>query len=336
LSGDKPEPTCALVGCNQTFVPNRPSQKYCTPAHAQKASNIRRYPARTLTPLDPVEGVSLEDAINAAERAGYLVHKPTPSAPVVSIDPGRIRGKKRVRLGILSDWHAGSKFQQPTYLREHYARMRRRGIDALLAPGDLTDGSTAMHAGFEYELWAHGFDAQVDAAADMVPQDKIEKFLIGGNHDASHTKADGGDPIRAIAEKRRDMTYLSPGEGNHQGSIGYVRFGDVLVQMCHPHLGGTRVRSYRMERWIEELTPENKPHVVIMGNFHKVLQQDYRNVFGLMVPSYQAQSTWMASKGISSYIGGCILEFGYETRGIAPSIQVEWLIERIPKENDWP
>jgi hypothetical protein len=56
----------------------------------------------------------------------------------------------------------------------------------------------------------------------------------------------------------------------------------------------------------------------------------------ILLPSFQSQSAWMASKSIASYVGSCIVEFGEEMRGISPSIQVEWLLERVPRENDWP
>lgn len=39
-----PEPklvTCSLPGCKAEFVPSRPHQKYCTPAHATKARWLR-------------------------------------------------------------------------------------------------------------------------------------------------------------------------------------------------------------------------------------------------------------------------------------------------------
>jgi predicted phosphodiesterase len=273
-------------------------------------------------------------AIEGLQQEGFIVHKPRPSAGVAKLDLDAIRGD-RYRVGIVSDTHFGSKFQQPTYLNQHLRYMKRKGVQAILVPGDVTDGSTQMHPGFEYELFAHGADAQERVALERFPSLGIPYWFIGGNHDASHFKAAGHDVVKAICDQREDFNYLDEGAGNHKGSIGYVELGGLKIQMCHPHLGGTRVRSYRMELWVEAMSPENKPHVVIMGNFHKVLQMDYRNTFGLMVPSYQAQSTWMASKGIQSYIGGCILEFGKVSSGIAPSINVEWLIERVPVEDDW-
>lgn len=323
--------TCDLPSCGREFTPKRKNQKYCQLAHAQKHSNERRYHK-----AKPVDGIPLKDQelIRLAEERGWQIHKPKPPAKVHKLDVEAIRGD-RYRVGIVSDTHFGSKFQQPTHLNQHLRYMKRRGVQAILAPGDITDGSTKMHAGFEYELFAHGADSQRDVALERLPKLGIPWYLIGGNHDASHFKADGHDVVRAICDQRDDFTYLEEGDGNHKGSIGYVDVGGLRFQMCHPHLGGTRVRSYRMELWVEAMNPESKPHVCIMGNFHKVLQMDYRNVFGLMVPSYQAQSTWMASKGIQSYIGGCILEFGRVTNGIAPSIEVEWLVERVPVESDW-
>jgi len=280
------------------------------------------------------------ELISALQARGFLAHKPVPPSKPAEFDLERIRGK-RVRFGIVSDTHFGSKFQQPTLLREHLRYMKKRKVDAILMPGDVFDGAVSMHAGFVYETFLHGSDAQLDYGSEvLIPEaDRlgVPWYLINGNHDFSLFREGGTDIVARLCERSKWFNYLSPEtDGNAMGSVGYVKFGQLLVQLCHPHLGSTRTRSYRVERWIEELSPEAKPHVVIMGNFHKVLQLDYRNVFALMVPSFQAQSTWMASKGIASYVGSAILEMGVEPRGMAPSINVEWLIERVPNQGDWP
>jgi hypothetical protein len=72
-----------------------------------------------------------------------------------------------------------------------------------------------------------------------------------------------------------------------------------------------------------------------MDNFHKPLQMDYRNIHYLMLPAYQSQSSWMASKSLVSTVGSAILEVGTEPTGLSPSIKLEWLIERVPREKDW-
>lgn len=271
-----------------------------------------------------------------AEQRGYVIHKPAPPVEAVVLDTSRIHGD-RVKLGILSDSHIGSKWQQATYLREHARYMAQQGVSAILVPGDVTDGSTSMHPGFEYGLWAHGADAQVDAAVEAFPEVGVPYYLIGGNHDASHYKAAGVDVIAAICSRRDDMSYLGPriSSRHFAGSIGYLEVGDVLIQLTHPHLGGTRTRSYRLETWIENLQAP-RPKIVVMGNFHKMVEILYRSTWGLLVPSYQAQTSWMASKGIESIVGGAIIEFGTVTKGLAPSLRIEWLVEWEPRANDWP
>ncbi len=282
----------------------------------------------------------LDEAIAATERAGYVVHKPQPPAPVLDVDISRLKGKP-FRVGIVSDTHSGSKFQQLTYLHEHIAYMKKRKVQAILHCGDVTDGSIQMHPGFAYETFLQGADAQAAYVVEHFPNVGIPWFFIGGNHDASHWKSGGVDVVKAICGARDDFTYLSPDDIPSLGekvaarhSVGYVRFGDVEIQMCHPHLGSTRQRSYRMELWVENL-PRPRPNLVAMGNMHKCLCMDTQNVFGLILPSFQAQTGWMASKSLSSYVGSCIVEFGGTTKGLSPSITVEWLIEREPRVNDW-
>lgn len=276
------------------------------------------------------------DLVREAESRGYVIHKPQPPQKVVEVDLARLKGS-RVRLGVLADTHFGSKFQQPTYLQQHVKYMKRRGVEGILYAGDVTDGAVSMHPGFVYETWAQGADAQEAAALDYIPEVGLPYWVIGGNHDASHYKAAGHDVVAAICKEREDMKYLSPEQdtANRRGSIGYVRFGNVLIQVCHPHLPGTRQRSYRLETWIENIAPP-RPNVVVMGNFHKYVQIDYRNVFGLLVPSFQDQTAWMASKALESMVGSCILEFGYATKGLAPAVTVEYIREHVPKAGDYP
>ncbi len=275
------------------------------------------------------------ELVRLAEERGYVVHKPRPPREPAVLDISRIRGS-RVKIGVLSDLHAGSKFSQRTFARQHAKLMKREGCSAILVPGDLTDGAPSMHPGFEFETWATGFDAQVKAALDMLPEVGIPYHFIGGNHDASHFKAAGADIVQNICERRDDFFYHGPEQShrNFQGSVGYMEIGDVLLQLCHPHLGSTRTRSYRLETWIENLSPP-RPNIVCMGNFHKPVQGIFRGVWGIMVPSFQSQSTWMASKGIESVVGSTILEFGTVTKGLAPELTVRWIVEWEPRSNDW-
>ena len=326
--------TCALESCGVPFAPKRSTQRYCCREHGQIANNAKRSYGVALTtpPGEPTDA----EVVRLAEQRGYIIHKPRPPRAPVEVDISRIRGK-RVRLGIIGDPHFGSKFQQRTFLQQHARLMRKERCTAILVPGDVTDGSTKMHPGFEYDLWATGFDAQVEAAVNGFPDVGLPYYMIAGNHDASHFKAAGADIVKAVCDKRDDFHYLGPeiSHKNFQGSVGYLQVGTALIQLCHPHLASTRTRSYRLETWIENVSPP-RPNIVCMGNFHKMVEILFRGCWGLLVPSYQAQTTWEASKGIESVVGGAIIEFGTVTKGLAPELSIRWLVEWEPRNNDWP
>jgi hypothetical protein len=158
----------------------------------------------SIRPVRDNKKLTDQELLEELQARGYLAHKPAPAVKPVEFDLGRLRGD-RVRIGVISDTHFGSKFQQPSLLVEHLRYMKRRKVDVVMVGGDVTDGSTKMHPGFEYELWAHGSDAQVQAAADvLVPEAqrlKVPWFFIGGNHDFSHWKSAGVDVIAQLCRE---------------------------------------------------------------------------------------------------------------------------------------
>jgi hypothetical protein len=136
--------------------------------------------------------------------------------------------------------------------------------------------------------------------------------------------------IPALCTRRDDFHYL--------GSPSALRrYGDVLVEMFHPNDGGAYALSYKLQRHIEGMAPEEKPNIHLAGNYHKSIHlPGYRNVEGFLVPAWMSRSHWMRGKSLVSVVGGIILEFGIMPGGLAPSLNVEWIIERVPLTNDWP
>jgi predicted phosphodiesterase len=275
------------------------------------------------------QAADLKHALAVIEREGFVVHKPEPAAEVVEFDTTRVKGD-RVRIGIVSDTHAGSKYQQRTHLTEfmRYAAKVRK-VDCFIHGGDATDGPFEAHRGAIHEMWTGTYDGQRDAFLSQYPDTGKTTYMISGNHDEFFLKNAGGDIVRDICDRRSDLAFL----GNSQG---YIRFGDVLVAVMHPHDGGAYALSYKLQRRIEALSPENKPNVLLLGNYHKAIHLPaYRNTEGFLLPSFQSQSAWMAAKGIASIVGGIILEFGIATKGLAPSLMTEWVLYRETIESDW-
>lgn len=271
------------------------------------------------------------DLVRMAESRGYVIHKPQQSVrPTIEVDLSRVRGD-RVRIAVISDTHFGSKYQQATHLHNFLAYARKAKVAMILHCGDVTDGPFRRHRNPQ-EVWLHTFPSMVEYASSTaaLPELGIPYKFISGNHDDWYLDDGGADVVASICARRDDFEYL--------GTVGaFLRFGDIVVEMAHPNMGGAYALSYNLQKHIEGMPPDEKPHIYLAGNFHKALHlPGYRNVEGFLTPAYQSRSHWMRGKRLASVVGGIILEFGAVTKGLAPSLRPEWVLERVPLNDDWP
>jgi biotin operon repressor len=117
-------------------------------------------------------------------------------------------GSQVIKMGIVSDTHLCSKYQQLTHLNTIYDIFARENIRRVLNIGDITEGIN-MRKGHEYELFIHGLDEQADYVIDKYPvRDGIITDFITGNHDHTGIKSAGADIGKRIARERKDMKYL--------------------------------------------------------------------------------------------------------------------------------
>lgn len=279
--------------------------------------------------LDEVEPeLKDEDLVSLAERRGYIIHKPQPIETPI-LDVSHVTGKDRLRMAVVSCTHFGSKYQQLTALREfcEYAD-RVAKVDLFVHAGDLEDGPSARHKN-PAEVFQHTYDAMLDYAESVLPRTRKPWKIISGNHDDWWTTDGGPDLIKALCERRDDCEYLGK-------SLGYLRFRDTLIEVSHLNTGSAYAYSYKPQKHIESLSVERRPNVSLIGNFHKFCALYYRNVLALQLPSFQAQTGWMAGKSLVSEVGGVIVDIGLHTKGLAPSTKFELVYTFEPRKHDWP
>jgi predicted phosphodiesterase len=272
----------------------------------------------------------LQEAIALAEREGYVVHKPRPpEEEITTLNIEGLTGKDRLRLGVVSCTHFGSKYQQLTAVRDFctYAD-RTRKVDAFIHAGDLEDGPVRRHKN-PHEVFKHDYNAMLDYTVEALPKTRKPWYVIGGNHDRWWQDDGGPNFIKALCEKRDDLTYLGQ-------DLGYLNFKDALIEVYHFDSGTAYAYSYKPQKHIESLDSSRKPHVSLIGNFHKFCALYYRNVFAVQLPSFQRQTPWMASKSLVSEVAGVILDVGLSPQGLAPATSVEVVYTYQPREDDWP
>ncbi len=321
--------TCDLDGCFNSWIFRDPRKRFCCKKHADAARSKR--PATTN--LGYTSGEPSDDELIAKlqERGFYITKdKPTDLERTRVIEASTFKEDGHARFGVVSDTHLGSKWQQITALRKFYEYAEHeRKVDFFLHGGDVVDGSPKHHRDTVYNMFAHGFKEVRDYAVANYPVSRKKTYVIAGNHDYSFLNDNGADIVEDICRSRKDLEYLGP--------IGaYLQIGTVRLYLMHPFDAGAKTLSTKPQNWINQVAPHAKPHILMMGNYHKALHLPaYRNVEGFLLPSFQDQTPFMRSKSLESVIGGIIVDLWWNKHGIA-RLATEWVLNKVPLENDYP
>lgn len=190
----------------------------------------------------------------------------------------------------------------------------------------LVDG-TSMYRGQEYELFVHGADAQRDYVIENYPSG-IRTYMISGNHDASFWAVSGYNIVQAICSARNDLVFLGD-------DYAIYMVGKIKIALMHGGGGVAYARSYKLQKIIEQIAPENKPNMLFLGHYHvEAILPMYRNVLGIQLPCFQSQTPYLARKGLYPEVGGWIIEFGTDNKGLT-YVRYENYPFYIPKRKDW-
>jgi len=339
-----PEGTPILCGlsefglCNETFPfnPAMHNRAYCCPQHKRKRETIAKrqrrlvfYDAGNSSAATILSDIPEQDILQELSRRGRKVRilEEAITDRHVKINTRRLHGDT-IRIGAISCTHLGSLYQQLTALREFYRYCAETGVTDIFHAGDMVDGM-AVYEGQEYEVFAHGFDAQVKYAIENYPQEEgIATHVISGNHDHSFNKIGGANIIQAISREREDIHYL--------GDFGaHVEIDGIRIYLMHGRGGHAYARSYKLQKIIENFTPENKPHILLAGHWHTLcILPLYRNVEAFSLGSFQAQTPYLRRMGIWPAVCGLILEITPDDKGLA-KIRAEWPMWHIMRTEDY-
>lgn len=248
-------------------------------------------------------GIEEAEALKKLQREGYTVTKEQRRTDIErNVDLSPFRGDW-YKVGLVSDMHLGSKYQQITHLHATYDHFQEEDVDVVLNAGDITDGQK-VYRGQEMELFKHGADAQMEYAIEMYPQrDGITTYFVDGNHDNKHYKTAGIEVGKWISKERDDMKHL----GVHGAN---VNVHGLEFYLMHGSGGVAYARSYKMQKIIEQIAPGDKPHFLILGHYHvQNILTRYRNVVGIQMPCFQAQTPYLKKKGKNPEVGAYILHF---------------------------
>lgn len=232
--------------------------------------------------------------------------------------------KNFLKIGVVSDTHFGSKYQQMSLLHETYNIFEKENVNFAIHAGDLVDGSPKMHVGFLHELFIYRFDEQVQYVIEHYPKtDKFKTYIRPGNHDYSWIKSDAGDPVKMVCrdQSRNDLVYLSPENASFTD-----KSGNILIELFHPSGGIPYAKSYRGQKLYESTVSDalaeyhrlrtlSLPNILAIGHLHMFdfFISGYSNI--MLVPAFQSVTPYLKSKGLSPMVGALILNIKYSDEG---------------------
>lgn len=234
--------------------------------------------------------------------------------------------KEHLRLGIVSDTHLGSVYEQLTHLKDFYRRAEDEGVDAFLHAGDLVQGTPRMHRGMEHEVHLHSSDGQVGYAVDVYPRSEKKTYVITGNHDDAWINESGTNPVRQFANQREDIEYIG------RDSC-YLDINGLRTYIAHPDGGQSYAKSYKAQKLVEALPEREKVQLAIMGHYHTYGVFKIQNTQVVLQPCFQGQYPWLVRKGLYPTIGGQILDIRFDEENIVEFSHT--LIEYQEIKQDW-
>lgn len=258
----------------------------------------------------------LSKALSMQELATIVQATKLHVSPAAPIELDAIEGSFKVL--VTGDSHIGhAKFCEEEWHRmiEH---AKEENVDWMWHVGDIVEGMSGR-PGHVYELEHVGFEAQFGKCVELFEHIPFQIRAVTGNHDLwGHSKGDAGVDIgRRLAERLPEkFVYLGPQEADEL-------INGIKVKLWHGNDGSAYSLSYRCQKFVENLTGGEKPHILLAGHTHKAIYFQTRNVSVLECGTMCAQTSFMRGKKLAAHTGYWILEVHYNRTGIV-KILPEW------------
>lgn len=226
---------------------------------------------------------------------------------------------KRLRIGLISDTHIGSKEEALPELELAYDIFAEQGINEVWHAGDLVCGYGIFRTQ-AMEVKYHTFEDQSHYAAEVYPQRKgITTRMITGNHDVEGVFGQiGANPVQAVANVRDDIDFL----GNYSAWIELP--GGSFVHLLHGKGGGSYAFSYQAQKLVDSYPQGRKPVILAVGHFHRKGNIEARGVEVLWPGCFEWSSPFLARLGLAPAVGFYILDLTIGDDGSLVQFKPTW------------
>lgn len=268
---------------------------------------------------------------------GLELSRDIPKAAPTWIDVRKLEGKV-YRFGLTADNHLGSKYARMDVLNALFDIYEKEGVDTVYQCGNMIDGEARFN---KFDLIAHGIDHQIKYFAENWPKRKGVRTLMvtGDDHEGWYVQREGVNIGQLLQDEcarqgRDDVVYL--GHMEHDVIYKGTR-QNVVLRLIHAGGGASYATSYAPQKIVESYQGGEKPHVLLVGHYHKAEYGYPREVHVVQAGCTQDQTPFLRKQKIQAHIGGWICEMTITPEGILSRFKCEWIpfYDKGFYENAW-
>ena len=197
-----------------------------------------------------------------------------------------------IPLLLISDTHLCSKYDRLDILRYLYSKADDRGVKHILHSGDFTDGKSNRPE-HVYELKELSYDGQVNYCVNKYPTFNGKTYVISGNHDNWWYKSTGSEIVKSIASQRDDIVYLG-------SDVADLHIGKLKIRLYHGKGGGAYAKSYKIQKYLDIIPLEERPHILQTGHIHQSFYMKQDNTHCFQTSCLEDLTPYARSMGFSS------------------------------------
>ena len=232
---------------------------------------------------------------------------------------------EHLKLLLISDTHLASKFDRIDILRYLYDKADEKGINYILHSGDLTDGLSGRPQQI-YDLKECSYTGQRDYVVEKYPRSEIPTYIISGNHDKWWIKQCGADIVKDICTKREDLHYLG-------SECEDLHIGKLKIRLFHGIGGSTYAKSYKLQKYLDSIPMEERPHILQTGHIHQAFFMKQGNTHCFQTSCLQDLTPFERSMGYNNDKSCWWVEVDMDNKGnpVKVSQELETFGEKLIK-----
>ena len=234
---------------------------------------------------------------------------------------------KWYKFGAMGDTHFYSKYARLDVAEALYDVYESEGITTVYHTGNMIEGEARFN---KFDLVGpSGMGRQVEYNAKYYPRrDGITtKFITGDDHEGWYINREGvniGRLLESAAEDegRSDLQWI----GHVEADIKFkAPKGEAWMRVSHPGGGSAYATSYTEQKLVESYQGGEKPHIQLIGHYHKLGHGYPREVHTVQTGCTQDQTPFLRKLKIQAHVGGTIIKFHQADTGEINRFSVEFV-----------